>query len=122
MSRSSTTASTRRQCWRTSTPHSGIAEFSWDSYLGAGCEEVSPYASPARAEDLSGLPPASCQFDPLRDEDILYAQCLAQADVPTELVVYPGTFHGSELVEDAAIAKRMSADMIGALRRALVAS
>lgn len=105
-----------------------FAEFSWDSYLGAGMrggDEVSRYAAPARAEDLSGLPPAfvtACQFDPLRDEGIAYAQRLAQANVPTELVVYPGTFHGSELVEDAAIAKRMSADMIATLRRALIGS
>jgi acetyl esterase len=103
-----------------------FAEFSWDSYLGPGMrggDEVSAYAAPARAEDLSGLPPAfvnACQFDPLRDEDILYAQRLAQANVPTELVVYPGAFHGSELVEEAAIAKRITADMIATLRRALI--
>jgi acetyl esterase len=103
-----------------------FAEFSWDSYLGVGTrgsDQVSAYAAPARAKDLAGLPPAfvgACQFDPLRDEDITYAQRLAQANVPTELVVYPGTFHGSEVVEDAAITKRMSADMIAVLRRALV--
>ena len=31
---------------------------------------------------------ATCQFDPLRDEGIDYAQRLAQANVPTELVLY----------------------------------
>ena len=51
------------------------AVFSWTSYLGAepGGDGVSPYAAPARAEDLAGLPPAfvtTCQFDPLRDEGI----------------------------------------------------
>ncbi|MEQ0558468.1 alpha/beta hydrolase [Amycolatopsis sp. NEAU-NG30] len=106
--------------------HRRAAEFSWDAYLGEGRRggpDVSPYAAPARAEDLSGLPPAfitTCQFDPLRDEGIAYAQRLAHANVPTELVLYPGTFHGSALARDAAITKRMIADMIGALRRALV--
>ena len=106
--------------------HRPAAEFSWDSYLGGpgrrGGDDVSPYAAPARAEDLSGLPPAyvtTCQFDPLRDEGIDYAQRLAQAGVPTELVLYPGTFHGSSLVQDAAVTQRMNADQISALRRAL---
>jgi acetyl esterase len=106
--------------------HRPAAEFSWDSYLGGpgvrGSEDVSPYAAPARAEDLSGLPPAfvnTCQFDPLRDEGITYAQRLAQANVPTELVLYPGTFHGSSMIAEAASTKRMLADAIAAMRRAL---
>jgi len=105
--------------------HRPAAEFSWDSYLGEGVrgtEGVSPYAAPARAEDLSGLPPAfvsTCQFDPLRDEGVDYAQRLAQANVPTELVLYPGTFHGSGMIAEAASTKRMVADAIAAMRRAL---
>jgi len=106
--------------------HRPAAEFSWDSYLGGpgvrGTDGVSPYAAPARMADLSGLPPAFvnvCQFDPLRDEGIAYAQRLAQANVPTELVLYPGTFHGSGMIAAAAITKRIIADEIAALRRAL---
>jgi acetyl esterase/lipase len=100
------------------------AVFSWTSYLGAepGGADVSPYAAPARAEDLSGLPPAFitvCQFDPLRDEGITYAQRLMQAGVVTELHHYPGTFHGSAMVEGAAITRRMLADELAALRRGL---
>lgn len=106
--------------------HRPAAEFSWDSYLGGkgirGTADVSPYAAPARAEDLSGLPPTFvnvCQFDPLRDEGIAYAQRLAQANVPTELVLYPGTFHGSGMIAAAAVNQRISADQLAALRRAL---
>lgn len=104
--------------------HRRAAEFSWDCYLGKGrrgTADVSPYAAPARAEDLTGLPPAyvtACQFDPLRDEDIAYAQRLAQANVPTELALYPGTFHGSQLIGGAEVTKRMIADGVAALRRA----
>jgi acetyl esterase/lipase len=106
--------------------HRPAAEFSWDSYLGGpgvrGTSGVSPYAAPARMEDLSGLPPAFvnvCQFDPLRDEGIVYAQRLAQANVPTELVLYPGTFHGSGMIAQAAVTQRIAADQLAALRRAL---
>ena len=101
------------------------AIFSWTSYLGTepGGADVSPYAAPARAADLSGLPPAYvtvCQFDPLRDEGIAYAQRLMHAGVPTELHHYPGTFHGSSFVPTAAVTVRMVADEVAALRRGLL--
>jgi acetyl esterase len=100
------------------------AIYSWTSYLGAepGGDDVSPYAAPARATDLAGLPPAfvtTCQFDPLRDEGIEYARRLAHAGVPTELRHYPATFHGSACVESAEITRRMFADEVEALRRGL---
>lgn len=100
------------------------AVFSWTSYLGTepGGDDVSPYAAPARAGDLAGLPPAfvsTCQFDPLRDEGIAYAQRLAHAGVAVELRHYPGTFHGSAMVEAAGISRRMLADELAALRRGL---
>jgi acetyl esterase len=98
--------------------------FGWRSYLGAepGSADVSPYAAPARAGNLSGLPPAFvivCQLDPLRDEGIAYAQKLMHAGVPTELHSYPGTFHSSTTIESAAVSRRMRADEISALRRGL---
>lgn len=102
-----------------------MAEFSWDSYLGEGrrgTADVSAYAAPARAEDLSGLPPTTvvtCQYDPLRDEGIAYAQRLAQADVLVELMLYPGTFHGSTIAQDAAITQRMNTEALASLRRGL---
>jgi acetyl esterase/lipase len=97
----------------------------WRAYLGVepGSEGVSFYASPARAGDLSGLPPAYIQVgsrDLFLDEDMIYAQRLLQAGVPVELHVYPGVFHGSEGgVPDAAVSVRMVAERQDALRRAL---
>jgi acetyl esterase/lipase len=98
----------------------------WRMYLGKAVEpgdpDVSPYAAPARATDLAGLPPAFisvCQVDPLRDEGIGYAQRLAQAGVPVELHLYPGTFHGAMLIQEAAVSRRMRSDQLDALRRGL---
>lgn len=102
------------------------AELSWKYYL-SGTTTVDGrdglrYAAPARAEDLSGLPPAyvrTCEFDPLRDEGLRYAMRLLQAGVRTEVHNYPGTFHGSTAIPEAAVSKRMAADQLDALRRGL---
>jgi acetyl esterase len=101
-----------------------LAKLSWEAYLGKGADraEVSPYAAPARATDLSGLPPAyisTAENDPLRDEGILYGLGLLQAGVSVELHQFPGTFHGSALVASAAITKRAQRESVIALGRAL---
>jgi acetyl esterase/lipase len=101
------------------------AIISWDAYLGAGVpgtDGVSPYAAPARATDLAGLPPAYVSvmhFDPLRDEGIAYALGLLAAGVTVELHLFPGTFHGSGLAQHAAISQREGAEMTAVLRQAL---
>jgi acetyl esterase len=98
------------------------AELSWRYYLGDLDGEVPPYAAPARAADLSGLPPAfvnTMEFDPLRDEGITYALRLLAAGVSVELHQYPGTFHGSALVATAAVSKRAASDQLAAVRRKL---
>lgn len=93
---------------------------SWRHYLGS--QTATPYAAPARATDLSGLPPAyvaTAEFCPNRDEDIEYALRLLQAGVSVELHQWPGTFHGSQAILSAEVSQRQLADLAGALRRAL---
>ena len=93
---------------------------SWRHYLGSA--PASPYAAPALADDLSGLPPAcitSAEFDPNRDEAIGYAQRLLQAGVPVELHQWPGTFHGSQAILSADVSQRQIAELGATLRRAL---
>ena len=93
---------------------------SWRHYLGA--QPATPYAAPARADDLAGLPPAylaTAEFDPLRDEDLAYALGLLQAGVSVEVHQWPGTFHGSQAILSAEISQRQIAEFTAALRRAL---
>ncbi len=101
-----------------------LAAKSWQFYLGdlAGTDEVPIYAAPARATDLSGLPPAyvsTAENDPLRDEGIAYASAMLEAGVSVELHQFPGTFHGSALVTAAAVSRRAAREASVVLKRAL---
>jgi acetyl esterase/lipase len=93
---------------------------SWRHYLGSA--SASPYAAPARAADLSGLPAAyvsTAELDPNRDEAIAYALRLLEAGVPVELHQWAGTFHGSQAILSADVSQRQLAELAGALRRGL---
>ena len=74
------------------------ARLMWDNYLGeVDRSKTSPYAAPAREENLAGLPSAFIQvggLDPLRDEGLVYAQRLMGAGVSVELYCAPGQHHG----------------------------
>ncbi|MBH5319657.1 alpha/beta hydrolase [Paenibacillus sp. GSMTC-2017] len=97
----------------------------WGMYLGEhyGDNEVSPYAVPAKAESLAGLPPTyTCigQLDLFRDETIDYVTRLAQAGVDVEFHLYPGGFHSFEMIVPLAeVSKRASKSYVEAMARAL---
>jgi triacylglycerol lipase len=98
--------------------------FGWASILGSlpGGPDVSIYAAPARATDLSGLPPtflAVGALDLFIDENIEYGRRLIRAGVPVELHVYPGCFHAFDVSPTAAVSNRMRQDSLNALARAL---
>ncbi len=88
-----------------------MTRFGWDAYLGErrGTADVSPYAAPARATDLSGLPRTyvDCgSAEVFRDETVAFATALWAAGVDAELHVWPGAFHGfTSMVPDATISR-----------------
>jgi acetyl esterase/lipase len=92
----------------------------WAALLGVGPDVVSPYAAPARATDLTGLPDTYIDvgdLDIFRDEDIAYAQRLSDAGVPTELHLHPGCPHAFEaLARKADVSQRAIGDRIRRLR------
>lgn len=97
--------------------------FCWIAQLGKepGGDDTSPYAAPARATDLSGLPRtfiAVGALDLFVDECLDYAHRLIRTGVPTELHVYPGCMHGFGMARDSAPARRAQADNLAALRTA----
>jgi acetyl esterase/lipase len=86
--------------------------FAWKYYLGDLFEtdNVPVYAAPARAKDFSRLPPFISYvggIDPLKDDDVIYAENLKKAGVPIHFQVFEGCFHGfEEFCPDAEISKR----------------
>ena len=69
----------------------------WAHYLSDASQGAHPHASPLRAPNLSGLPPAlviTAEYDPLRDEGERYADKLRTAGVSTALTRYDGVNHG----------------------------
>ncbi|MGW6770212.1 alpha/beta hydrolase [Streptomyces sp. NPDC055037] len=99
-------------------------EVGWTALLGdrQGGPDVSPYAAPARAENLSGLPPAFIDVgsaETFRDEDVTYASRIWQAGGIAELHVWPGGFHGFSMATQAALAQQAAAAQGQWLRRVL---
>ncbi|MFD5179647.1 alpha/beta hydrolase [Nocardia sp. NPDC058379] len=98
--------------------------YGWTALLGErrGTEDVSYYAAPARAKDLSGLPRTFIDVgsaELFRDEAIDYATNLSQAGVSVDLHLWGGGFHGFDNVPTAAIAQAASSTRTEYIRRAL---
>ncbi|MET8560949.1 alpha/beta hydrolase [Streptomyces flaveolus] len=97
----------------------------WNALLGErrGGDDVSVYAAPARATDLTGLPPAFVDVgsvETFRDEAVDYAARLVRAGVQCELHLWPGGFHGFDsMAPQAALSQTASATQAAWIRRLL---
>jgi acetyl esterase/lipase len=95
----------------------------WKAYLGSACgtHDVPATAAPNRAEDLTGMPPTYMhvgQVDLFRDETLEFAAKLSRSGVPTELHLWPGCYHGFQiLVPEAAVAEACNERTFDYLRR-----
>ena len=99
-------------------------QFGWQSYTGTspGSPGITALASPARSEDLSGLPPAWIgvgTLDLFHDEDVTYAGRLKESGVDCDLEVVPGAFHGFDLVGKSGVTRKFRAAQMAALNNAL---
>ena len=78
-------------------------ENAWRLYLGArlGRPDTSAYAAPARAADLTGLPPA-CTYvgtvEPFHDETVAYVTKLRRQGIPVFFKEFAGCYHGFRCV------------------------
>ena len=97
----------------------------WQALLGKTADGHEPpaEAAPARASDLSGLPPLFVDvgsIETFRDEAIDFATRAAQDGIAVELHVWGGAFHGFEsLAPDSAVAKDAGDTRLRYLRRRL---
>jgi acetyl esterase/lipase len=87
----------------------------WDAALGAdrGTDRVHPHQAPARASDLSGLPPAFLEVgsaEIFRDETIDYASRIWAAGGEAELHVWAGAYHGFSGFSPDAVVSRAAVD------------
>ena len=102
-----------------------MTRFGWDAYLGSrrAGEDVSVYAAPARAIDLSELPRTyiDCgSAEVFRDETVAYASGLWAAGGDAELHVWPGAFHGfTSMMPTAALSVSATAALADWTRRLL---
>jgi acetyl esterase/lipase len=100
-------------------------ETAWTALLGdrRGGPDVPAYAAPARAADLSGLPPAYLDVgsaETFRDEVVAYASGIWRAGGVAELHVWPGGFHGFDgFAPQAALSRSAAAAHLDWLRRLL---
>jgi len=98
-----------------------LIALAWEPYLGG--READQYAAPSREVDLTGLPPT---FIDVGDQDLFlheavdFAARLMQAGVSTELHVYPGADHASEIFDySSALSMQIWDARFSALARAL---
>ena len=96
-----------------------LMQWFWDHYADPA-DRMDPRASPLRAENLGCLPPAmvvTCEFDPLRDEGVAYAEALAAAGTEARQLQCRGHIHTSLSLVDMVLSGAPARVEMGAALR-----
>ena len=95
--------------------------FGWASLLGASIDDPSSVAVPALASNLAAFPPtfiAVGDIDLFITENLDFATRLVEAGIETELHVYPGAYHGFNMIAGSPLSQRLEAETMAAMARA----
>ena len=96
----------------------------WDHYVSDPARRREPEASPLRAGNLTGLPPAvvlTAEHDVLRHEGEAYARRLREAGVPVWHRRFDGQMHGFLMMVDLLPGSATGLDYVGSSLRELLA-
>ncbi len=103
-------------CW-----NSKLNEQAWEIYLKGLKGEVPYYAAPARADGLSGMPPAVTfvgDLEPFADETREYIRKLEDAGIATQFRVFEGCFHAFDMMcPEAKVSKEAVDFLCAAVKR-----
>lgn len=93
----------------------------WALYVRDEVTMPNEYASPMEAESFEGLPAAYvevCEYDPLRDEGLLFAKALDRDGVNVETHCVRNAFHSFDLLATSDLTQAMVEVRAAALNRA----
>lgn len=100
---------------------SKLNEMMWSLYIQEPIETDEKYAAPMESDSFHNLPDAFievCEFDPLRDEGLLYGDALMKAGVTVDISFIPKGFHGYDMITNSSLAEASKNRRVAALKRA----
>ncbi|MFO8068821.1 MAG: alpha/beta hydrolase [Alkalibacterium sp.] len=93
----------------------------WSLYIRDELALPNEYASPMEADSFSGLPSAYvevCEYDPLRDEGLLFAKALERAGIKVQTHCVPNAFHSFDLFAASELTKKTMKTRVEVLNQA----
>lgn len=93
----------------------------WSLYIQDKPARDWKYAAPLEAASFDSLPPAYvevCEFDPLRDEGLLYADALHQNGIYVDIAFVPKAIHGYDIPMNTPLSSAFKNRRLAALKKA----
>lgn len=100
---------------------SKLNKMMWSLYIKDPKDLDNRFAAPLEAESFSSLPDAYievCEFDPLRDEALMYADELNKAGITADVSFVPGAVHGFDMMMNTSLTEASKDRRIAALKAA----